>query len=189
MPIPAAEKTKREIVDHQKRYLFFQRELLRREKRPIILGPDLPDTCKALGLDEFKSSELDWLLIQSKKSLIFYDKHQSIKPSDVLRERYISLENQPTTRIETLKTQFRCKGGNEYVRLIHELFDDTKVVSSKFHSLEYECYLFDDIQLMVDEIKKYEQLDGLSRMVAGYAWEWLSNKDKNAFDIVIDQTK
>lgn len=163
-----------------------------RLRRRVNLGPyfkPFDDTCKALGLDEFKSSELDWLLIQSKKSLIFYDKHQSIKPSDVLRERYISLENQPTTRIETLKTQFRCKGGNEYVRLIHELFDDTKVVSSKFHSLEYECYLFDDIQLMVDEIKKYEQLDGLSRMVAGYAWEWLSNKDKNAFDIVIDQTK
>lgn len=162
-----------------------------RLRRRVNLGPyfkPFDDTCKALGLDEFKSSELDWLLRQSKKSLIFYDRHQSIKPSDVLRERYILLENEPTTRIETLKTQFRCKGGNEYVRLIHDLFDNTKVVSSKFHSLEYECYLFDDIQLMVDEIKKYETLDGLSRMVAGYAWEWVSNKDKNAFDIVIDQT-
>ncbi|MEO0036989.1 MAG: hypothetical protein RIQ59_200 [Bacteroidota bacterium] len=163
-----------------------------RLRRRVNLGPyfkPFDDTCKALGLDEFKSSELDWLLRQSKKSLIFYDRHQSIKPSDVLRERYILLENEPTTRIETLKTQFRCKGGNEYVRLIHDLFDNTKVVSSKFHSLEYECYLFDDIQLMVDEIKKYDTLDGLSRMVAGYAWEWVTNKDKNAFDIVIDQTK
>ena len=163
-----------------------------RLRRRVNLGPyfkPFDDTCKTLGLDEFKSSELDWLLIQSKKSLIFYDRHQSIKPSDVLRERYISLENESTTRIETLKSQFRCKGGNEYVRLIHNIFDDTKVTTTKFHSLEYECYLFDDIQLMVDEIKKNEALVGLSRMVAGYAWEWVSNKDKNAFDIVIDQTK
>ena len=163
-----------------------------RLRRRVNLGPyfkPFDDTCKALGLDESTASELDWLLIQSKKSLIFYDRFQSIKPSDVLRSSFVALENAPSTRIETLKTQFRCRGGNEYVKLIHELLDSKVNSLNKFQSLEYECYLFDDLQQMVDEINKREKLDGLSRMVAGYAWEWISNKDKSAFDIVIEDTK
>ena len=163
-----------------------------RLRRRVNLGPyfkPFDDTCKALGLDESMASELDWLLIQSKKSLIFYDRFQSIKPSDVLRSSFVALENAPSTRIETLKTQFRCRGGNEYVKLIHDLLDNKIDSTNKFQSLEYECYLFDDLQQMVDEINKREKLDGLSRMVAGYAWEWISNKDKSAFDIVIEDTK
>ena len=163
-----------------------------RLRRRVNLGPyfkPFDDTCKALGLDESTASELDWLLIQSKKSLIFYDRFQSIKPSDVLRSSFVALENAPSTRIETLKTQFRCRGGNEYVKLIHDLLDNKIDSTNKFQSLEYECYLFDDLQQMVDEINKREKLDGLSRMVAGYAWEWISNKDKSAFDIVIENTK
>ena len=50
-------------------------------------------------------------------------------------------------------------------------------------SIGYECFIFDDIQQMVDEIHKKESIDGLSRLVAGYAWEWLTNKDEKAFDI------
>lgn len=163
-----------------------------RLRRRVNLGPyfkPFDDTCKALGLDESTASELDWLLIQSKKSLIFYDRFQSIKPSDVLRSSFVALESAPSTRIETLKTQFRCRGGNEYVKLIHDLLDNKIDSTNKFQSLEYECYLFDDLQQMVDEINKREKLDGLSRMVAGYAWEWISNKDKSAFDIVIENTK
>ena len=128
-------------------------------------------------------------MIQSKKSLIFYDQFQSIKPSDTLRENFIYLENQPSTRIELLKTQFRCKGGNEYVQFIHNLFLDNNNNSQKFESIDYECFLFENIQEMVDEIHKKESIHGLSRIVAGYAWEWKSNKDKDAFDIEIESTK
>jgi DUF2075 family protein/predicted GIY-YIG superfamily endonuclease/SOS-response transcriptional repressor LexA len=163
-----------------------------RLRRRVNLGPyfkPFDDTCKTLGLDQSKSSELDWILIQSKKALIFYDRYQSIKPSDVLRSRYIELENASSTRIETLKTQFRCRGGNEYVKLIHNLLDNKINAINKFQSLDYECYLFDDIEKMVNEVKKCEKNDGLSRMVAGYAWEWVSNKNKSAFDIIIRDTK
>ena len=47
-----------------------------RLRRRVNLGPyfkPFDDTCNLLGLDKTKASELDWLLIQSKKSLIFYD--------------------------------------------------------------------------------------------------------------------
>lgn len=161
-----------------------------RLRRRVNLGPyfkPFDDTCESLGLDKNTASELDWITLRSKKALLFYDQFQSIKPSDVLRERFVQLENDDTTRIETLKTQFRCKGGNEYVKLVYDLFSNTSP-TQPYQSLAYECYLFDDIQFMVDSIHRKEQQEGLARMVAGYAWEWLSNKDKNAYDIVIDET-
>lgn len=162
-----------------------------RLRRRVNLGPyfkPFDDICNLFSLDKLNASELDWLLIQSKKTLLFYDQFQSIKPSDTLREKYIELENQPFTRKETLKTQFRCRGGNEYVRFIGELFSDD-TTPSPIQNIDYECFIFDDIQQMVDEIHKKESIDGLSRLVAGYAWEWLSNKDDKAFDIIIDETK
>jgi DUF2075 family protein len=162
-----------------------------RLRRRVNLGPyfkPFDDICNLFGLDKLNASELDWLLIQSKKTLLFYDQFQSIKPSDTLREKFIELENQPFTRKETLKTQFRCRGGNEYVSFIGELFSDD-TTPNPIQNIDYECFIFDDIQQMVDEIHKKESIDGLSRLVAGYAWEWLSNKDEKAFDITIDETK
>ena len=42
---------------------------------------------------------------------------------------------------------------------------------------------------MRDEIFLRDANVGLSRMVAGYAWEWKTKKDKTAFDIEIDGTQ
>lgn len=162
-----------------------------RLRRRVNLGPyfsTFDTNSQIFGLDKNTSSELDWILLQSKKTLIFYDRFQSVKPSDVLRSRFVELENQNSTRIEKLTTQFRSKGGNNFVRFVHNVLDNAKEIKP-FQSLDYEFQLFDNLQAMVDTIKQKENSDGLSRMVAGYAWEWISKNDKNAFDIVVDNTK
>ena len=162
-----------------------------RLRRRVNLGPyfsTFDTNSQIFGLDKNTSSELDWILLQSKKTLIFYDRFQSVKPSDVLRSRFVELENQSSTRIEKLTTQFRSKGGNNFVRFVHNVLDNAKEIKP-FQSLDYEFQLFDNLQAMVDTIKQKESSDGLSRMVAGYAWEWISKNNKNAFDIVIDNTK
>jgi hypothetical protein len=124
-------------------------------------------------------------LHQSNKCLIFYDRFQSIKPSDTPRQRFIELEKDNTTRLETLKTQFRSKGGINYVNFIHNLFDANLKQLLPFKSLDFDLKLFDNPEDLVNEIKLKEQAEGLSRLVAGYAWEWVSKKDKNKFDINI----
>ena len=42
---------------------------------------------------------------------------------------------------------------------------------------------------MVESIKKKDAEIGLCRNAAGYAWKWLSKKDKNAYDIEIQGHK
>jgi hypothetical protein len=39
---------------------------------------------------------------------------------------------------------------------------------------------------MVHQIKLRDEEHGLSRLIAGYSWEWISNKNKDAYDIEIE---
>jgi DUF2075 family protein/predicted GIY-YIG superfamily endonuclease len=159
-----------------------------RLRQRVNLGPYFKPfdiTSKKFGLDKNTCSELDWVLHQSNKCLIFYDRFQSIKPSDVPRERFVTLEKEKTTRIETLKSQFRSKGGINYVNFIHNLFDANINELLPYKSSDFDLRLFANLEGLIKEINLKDKADGLSRLVAGYAWEWVSKKDKNKFDIKI----
>jgi DUF2075 family protein len=50
----------------------------------------------------------------------------------------------------------------------------------------YDFRMFDNVAEMHAEIVRRNDEVGLSRMLAGYAWEWKSKNDKLAFDITVD---
>jgi DUF2075 family protein/predicted GIY-YIG superfamily endonuclease len=146
--------------------------------------------CLALNLDKHKTSELDWVTRQAKNTILFYDEGQSIKPSDAKTADFALLKENKQTSILKLKSQFRVRGGNAYVEYIDALLNtNLKKGSSKFNSKEYEFTLFHSLDDMIEKIKLREKESGLSRLIAGYSWEWKSNKDKSAFDILIDDVQ
>ncbi len=146
--------------------------------------------CKALNLDKYKCSELDWVIMQSKNTILFYDENQSIKPSDAKKEDFDNLKSKKNTSILKLKSQFRVKGGNAYVDYVDALLNGRIHKSTKiFNSKNYEFILFDSLEEMISQIKKRNDESGLSRLIAGYSWEWKSNKDPNVFDIEIDNVQ
>jgi len=143
---------------------------------------------KKLKLDKHSANELDWVIKQSSKHILFYDENQSIKPSDVKKEDFDKLKSNKSIIIP-LKSQFRVKGGNGYVSYIDKLLNcKLKKGDPVFESKEYELVLFDSLEKMIDLIKNREREHGLVRLVAGYSWPWISKK-KNAFDIVIGGVK
>ncbi|MCK0157259.1 DUF2075 domain-containing protein [Cellulophaga sp. F20128] len=146
--------------------------------------------CLALNLDKHNSSELDWVIMQSKNTVLFYDEGQSIKPSDAKKEDFDLLKENKQTSILKLKSQFRVKGGNAYVDYIDALLHTRlREEAPKFNSKEYEFTLFDSLETMIEQIKLRDKESGLSRLIAGYSWAWISNKDKDAFDIKIDDVQ
>jgi len=146
--------------------------------------------CLALNLDKHNASELDWVTMQSKHTVLFYDEGQSIKPSDAKKEQFDVIKRNKDTSILKLKSQFRVKGGNAYVEYIDSLLhNNLKEGSSTFNSKEYEFTMFDSLETMIEQIKLRDKESGLSRLIAGYSWEWKSNKDKDAFDIKIDDVQ
>ncbi|MEQ9166099.1 MAG: DUF2075 domain-containing protein, partial [Fulvivirga sp.] len=142
--------------------------------------------CEALNLDKHECSELDWVTMQSNHTVLFYDEGQSIKPSDAKKQDFDLLKSSDKTSIHKLKSQFRVKGGNAYVDFIDSLLDnDSSLENKTFDSNDYEFMLFDSLENMIEQIKLRDQESGLSRLIAGYSWEWKSNKDKQVFDIQI----
>lgn len=143
----------------------------------------------ALGLDKYLHNELDWVTMQSNKCILFYDENQSIKPSDVDKSDFDKLKADSKTTIKHLKSQFRVKGGDDYVSYINKLLTcDFRKSDDKFTSSDYEFKLLDSIDDLVKTIKEKDSIHGLSRLVAGYSWKWESNK-RDVFDIEIGEIK
>lgn len=163
--------------------------LRRRVNLGAIFGP-FDQACKRLGLDRYKVSELDWVLKQSTKTLLFYDEAQSIKPSDTRKVDFDKLIGSSQTKIETLKSQFRVRAGNDYVDFVNKLLNcSLEENSGQFRATNYEFVLFDRIEEMVDRIHQKNDIHGLSRLIAGFSWEWISQEDKSLFDIKIGSSQ
>jgi uncharacterized protein len=144
---------------------------------------------KSLGLNPNESNELEWIILRSKHTLFFYDKHQSIKPSDIDADKFEALRENKQTKELKLHSQIRIKAGSAYNQFVHELLD-TKIKSQGLKVFkDYELKIFGSIHDLITEIKAKDHIYGLSRLVAGYAWNWESKKNPTAYDIEIEDIK
>ncbi|WP_144589635.1 DNA/RNA helicase domain-containing protein, partial [Brevibacterium casei] len=84
-----------------------------------------------------------------------------------------------------LQTQMRIAADKDYVGYIRAVLSDNPPSEPEDFG-EYDLRLFTDLGEMRDELRKREEEYGLSRLVAGYAWPWLSKNDPEAYDIEID---
>jgi len=160
-----------------------------RLRRRINLGAyygAFDKTSEMLGFDKHSCSEVDWVCKQSNKSIFFYDESQSIKPSDTDVAVFNKLKSQPSTQIQTLVSQFRVQGGNSYVSFIDAILHNRTLEKRPFVSKNYEFFLFDSVTEMAKFVRNKNDSVGLSRLVAGYAWPWISKNDPGKFDIEID---
>ncbi len=137
------------------------------------------DVNKSFGLGN-EGTELDWVLKSSKHQIFLYDANQSVRPSDVSGDVFKSLD---ATHYELL-SQMRVQGGEKYLNFVDSLFEGKLVTDTNFQN--YDFRIFSDAGEMFNEIKKKDKESGLARMVAGYAWPWVSNTDSSAYDITIN---
>ena len=183
MVIGPAEVTKEDydilLVDESHR-------LRRRQNLGTYYGA-FDRACKTLSLDKMVCSELDWILLKSKIAILFYDEAQSIKPSDTKKEDFNKLKRHSGTKVEQLKSQFRVRGGNSYVSFVDGLLKrDLDSNPKEFNSQDYELLMFDSVREMAEQIQLRDEESGLSRLIAGYSWEWKSKKDPAAYDLIFD---
>ena len=86
-----------------------------------------------------------------------------------------------------LFTQMRVNGGNDYIEYVKNILSGT--VGEKKYFENYEFKLMTDFKAFNDLMYQKEEEVQLVRMVAGYAWEWISKNDKTVFDIEIQGIK
>lgn len=126
-------------------------------------------------------TQLDWIRAYSKYQILFYAKRQMVRPADIRKEVFEEIEKEENTSVFELTSQLRCKGGNDYIQYIEDIFSDTPPKKKKSFG-DYSFKLYDDVeQMRQDIIKKNEEI-GLCRTFAGDDWPWVT-KGKSLKDI------
>jgi DUF2075 family protein len=144
-------------------------------------------TTALFGFDDKSKTQLDWLRAKSRHQILLLDAAQTVRPADlprgVLEDLVVTAKSHH--RHYPLISQMRVKAGSDYVSYIRGMLGPAgRMPSIDFG--EYDFRMFDSVASMRQEIRMRDAAVGLSRMVAGYAWPWISRNDKNAFDISID---
>lgn len=176
--------------------------------------PAYRHTCAALGLDN-SATQWDWILKSATNVVFFFDPKQQVRATGLGAERRNQiidrLEND-SIEVHTmeLSTQMRVQGGDEYLDFIYDILTGGPTA---IHTAKEFNSLFSSVPIspaaraeqakdgivplyelaIVNSFADFEKLQldkekegGLSRMAAGYAWDWVSKKDPSAYDIVIE---
>lgn len=151
-------------------------------------------TQKLFGTDDKTKTQLDWIQAKSKHQIFLLDAAQSVRPADVPFELLSSLvrEAKVTRRHYPLVSQMRVQAGSDYVAYVRRILV-TAAQNSGPQAPEtfdgYDFRMFESVAEMRAEIRRRDAEVGLSRLLAGYAWEWKTKTDKSAFDIELDGTQ
>ena len=143
--------------------------------------------CEAIGLTT-EADELDWILRQGKCAVLFYDQDQVVGPSGINAERFSAkMERDRQNRRSSyyrLLSQMRVLGGNSYIEFVNQILSGKAKEKKEINNYEFK---------VITDFRKFDKLHykkekeyTLTRMAAGYAWEWASKNDKTKIDIVID---
>lgn len=150
-------------------------------------------TVKLFDRDDPTKTQLDWIRARSDRQILLVDLEQSVRPADLPTEllRDVVKEARTRKRRYSLTSQMRVKADGDYVGYIREIFrpgsrGSTFPEPKPRHFRGYEFGMFEDVGAMHDLIRQRDAERGLARLVAGFAWEWRSRRDKDSWDIELD---
>ncbi len=140
---------------------------------------------RLFGSDDPTKSQLDWINAKSTHQIYLLDSAQSVRPMDVSPESLDALLGSiDPGRCYRLTSQMRVRAGQDYVAYVRRVLAQAQLARENFDG--YDLRFFDSLPSMVQEIRDRESESGLARLLAGYAWQWKTKKDKSAYDIELD---
>jgi DUF2075 family protein len=148
---------------------------------------------KLFGSDDKTKTQLDWIQAKSKHQIFLVDAGQSVRPADLPREALERLvrEAKATNRFHPLASQMRVKAGSDYVAYVRRILGVSATPGGAQYPIAetvdgYDFRMFESVAAMHAEIRVKNDAVGLARLVAGYAWKWMSKNDKTVHDIELD---
>ena len=132
---------------------------------------------------------VDWITAKSDHQVFLVDGDQTVRPADVPASvtRSLVRRAKDAHRYYSLESQMRVAAGTDYLAFARDLFTETPQPPNI--SSNYDFRFFDDLSEMRSAIREKEEVVGLSRMVAGYAWPWASKgnlTEAAPYDITLD---
>jgi len=139
------------------------------------------------GKDDKATTQLDWVRKLSKHQVLLVDIDQTVRPGDLPRELTLRLVQEATARgrFQKLVSQMRIPNGSDYVDYITQVLSKSGSAASTSFG-DYDVKFYDSFADMDSAIKMLDDKHGLSRVIAGYGWPWLSQGGKATHDFTIE---
>lgn len=133
------------------------------------------------------ASQLHWVREKSRISILMLDLGQRVRPNDLLRKDFNEHLQESFRWNYVLRTQMRSLGGNDYIEYVRQILSKNPPVEKVGFGENYELALVDSPTELLSIIRDRDQRYGLARLVAGFAWDWTSKKNKSASDIFLGE--
>lgn len=134
-------------------------------------------------------NQIKELIFAAKTSIFFIDEDQRVTWKDIGNssaiEQWARQLGASVSRAK-LESQFRCNGSDGYLAWLDNTLEIKETANSTLEGINYDFQVFDSPSLLREKIIARNQ-NNKARIVAGYCWEWVSKKDKNAFDITFSE--
>lgn len=145
---------------------------------------------KHLDKDNVENNELQQLKKITNNLVIFYDKYQRIRPSDIdirtfekgCKEFYkLKLEQQ-----FRIRGQFKVADGKDYISALKNILQIEAVSYNPTVFKEYDFNIVHSMKALERWVKDKQSIPGAerSRILSGYAFEWISKKDSGKYDFI-----
>lgn len=135
-------------------------------------------------------NQIKEIINAARFSVFFIDESQRVHIDDIgsVEEiEHFAEEMDAEVEYGTLEAQFRCSGSDGYVRWLDDVLEIRETANAGGFDLEFDVRLFDDPNDLHATIEERNDEERLSRVVAGYCWEWETDgrADEEVMDIEI----
>ena len=125
----------------------------------------------------------------SKVSVFFVDDDQRITTKDIYTVdtiiAYAKNENAVVHKPYELVSQFRCDGSDGYISFINNLLEIKQTANYNFEFNKLDVKVFDDANIMRDELRNLNKINHKTRMIAGYCYDWNVKNKRGEWDIIL----
>ena len=128
----------------------------------------------------------------AKFSVFFIDESQRVHIDDIgSKDEIRKHATELGADIEelTLESQFRCNGSKGYIAWVDDVLQIRRTANADGFDLDFDLRVFDAPEALHAAIEAKNERTRLSRVVAGYCWEWDKDgrADPDAPDITIGE--
>ena len=134
-------------------------------------------------------------IIQAAKcSIFFIDEDQRVTWKDIGEideiEKWAGILGVNVHKME-LQSQFRCNGSDGYLAWLDNVMQIRETANETLEGINYDFRVFDSPNKLMEAIKGKNRINNKARLVAGYCWDWISQKPENKTknDIVIGENE
>lgn len=150
-----------------------------------VLVVDEAHRLKKKGAFQYKGeNQVEDVVKSSRINVFFIDDNQRIRPEDVgtvAEVKAIAARYKSEVIEVKLEAQFRCAGAEGFLNWVdHTLQIEDTANFDGWDGDTFDFMIVDNPNILLEKIKKKNEEGFKSRILAGYAWSWTSEKNGNS---------